>query len=126
MLPTFAWALIAGLLAFFAIVFAWAGAVTPPKRSPLDARLQQFAQRPRTLEEIELQAPFGERFLRPMVSGLARGIARLTPSGAVEGIQKRLIHAGFAGRMQAADFLGMKGFGALAGGGFGAVVGLRL
>jgi tight adherence protein C len=126
MLPTFAWAVIAGLLAFFAIVFAVAGAVTPPKRSPLDARLQQFAQRPRTLEEIELQAPFGERFLRPMVSGLARGIARLTPSGAVEGIQKRLIHAGFAGRMQAADFLGMKGFGALAGAAFGALVSLRL
>jgi tight adherence protein C len=125
-MPPFLLALVAGLLAFTGIVMAVAGAVTPARRNPLDARLQQFAQRPRTLEEIELQVPFMERFLRPLMSGLARAIARLTPGGAVEDIQKKLIQAGFAGRMQSSDFLGMKGFGALAGAGFGLLVATRL
>jgi tight adherence protein C len=125
-MPPFLLALIAGLMAFVGIMMAVAGAVTPARRSHLDVRLQQFAQRPRTLEEIELQVPFMERFLRPMMSGIARAIARLTPGGAVEDIQKKLIQAGFAGRLQASDFLGMKGFGALAGAGFGLLVATRL
>jgi tight adherence protein C len=125
-MPPFMMALVAGLLAFTGIVMAVGGGVAPARRNPLDARLQQFAQRPRTLEEIELQVPFMERFMRPLLSGLARGIGRLTPGGAVEDIQKKLIQAGFAGRMQAADFLGMKGFGILAGGGFGVLVAVRL
>jgi tight adherence protein C len=125
-MPPFLLALVAGLMAFIGIVMAVAGAVTPARRSPLDARLQQFAQRPRTLEEIELQVPFMERFLRPLMSGIARAIARLTPGGAVEDIQKKLIQAGFAGRMQVSDFLGMKGFGALVGAAFGVLVSTRL
>lgn len=125
-MPPFLLPLVAGLLAFFGVFLAVAGAAAPPKRDPLDTRLQQFAQRPRTLEEIEMQAPFSERFLRPFIGGISRFMARFTPSTAVEDIQKRLIHAGFAGRMQASDFLGMKGFGVLIGGGLGALFGVRL
>lgn len=117
---------LAGFLAFFGVLFTMTGIAAPPKRDPMDARLAQFAQRPRTLAEIELQAPFAERFLRPMMSGIARFIARFTPGGALESVQKRLIHAGFAGRMQASDFLGMKGFGAIIGGVVGIGTSLRL
>lgn len=125
-MPSFVWPLAAGLLAFFGVFLAVAGAAAPARRDPMDQRLVDFANRPRTLEEIEMQAPFGERFLRPMVSGIARFIARFTPGSAVESIQKRLIHAGFAGRMQASDFLGMKGFAALVGGVLGLGVSVRL
>lgn len=118
--------LLAGVLAFFGVLLTMTGIAAPPKRDPMDARLQQFAQRPRTLQEIELQAPFTERFLRPMMSGIARIIARFTPGGALESTQKRLIHAGFAGRLQASDFLGMKGFGAIIGGVIGVGTSLRL
>jgi tight adherence protein C len=120
------WPVLAGLLAFFGVFFAVAGAASPAKRDPLSARLQEFGQRPRTLEELEMQAPFGERFLRPFASGIARFIGRLTPAGSLEGTQRRLIHAGFAGRLQASDFMGMKGFATLVGAGLGAAFGLRL
>lgn len=125
-MPTFVWPLIAGLLAFFGVFLAVAGAAAPARRDPMDQRLADYAQRPRTLEEIEMQAPFAERFLRPMVSGIARGIARFTPGSAVESVQKKLIHAGLAGRLQASDFLGMKGFAALVGAALGVGVSFRL
>ena len=125
-MPSFVMPLVAGLLAFFGVFLAVAGAAAPARRDPLEQRLAQFAQRPRTLEEIEMQAPFSERFLRPLVSGIARLIARFTPGSAVENIQKKLIHAGFAGRIQASDFLGAKGFATLVGAGLGVGISLRL
>lgn len=125
-MPTFAWPLVAGLLAFFGVFLAVAGAAAPARRDPMDQRLADYAQRPRTLEEIEMQAPFAERFLRPLVSGIARGIARFTPGSAVESVQKKLIHAGLAGRLQASDFLGMKGFAALVCAALGLGVSFRL
>jgi tight adherence protein C len=120
------WPVIAGLLAFFGVFFAIAGAAAPAKRDPLSARLQEFGQRPRTLEELEMQAPFTERFLRPFFSGIARFIARFTPAGSLESTQKRLIHAGFAGRLDAADFMGRKGFSALVGIALGVGFALRV
>ncbi len=125
-MPTFVWPCLAGLLAFFGVFLAVAGAAAPARRDPIDQRLADYGQRARTLEEIEMQAPFGERFLRPMASGIARFIARFTPSSAVEGIQKKLIHAGYAGRLQASDFLGMKGFATLVGAALGVGVSFRL
>lgn len=117
----------AGLLAFLGVLFTVAGASgSGRRRDPLESRLQQFAQRPRTLAEIEMQAPFSERFLRPFITGLARTIARVTPSGALEDTQKRLLHGGFAGRLQASDFMGMKGLAGIVGLAMGVGVALRL
>jgi tight adherence protein C len=124
--PAVLWPVLAGLLAFFGVFLAFAGAAAPPKRDPLSARLQEFGQRPRTLEEIEMQAPFTERFLRPFFIGIARFIARFTPAGSLENTQKRLIHAGFAGRLDAADFMGRKGFVALVGIALGVGFALRV
>lgn len=116
----------AGLLAFFGIFLAAAGAAASGRKDPMDQRLAQFAQRPLTLEEIELQAPFAERFLRPFISGIARFIGRFTPSASLEATQKRIIHAGLTGRLQATDFFGIKGFSALVMGGLGIGLTLRV
>lgn len=109
----------AGLLAFFGIFLAVAGAASGSRRDPLDQRLDEFAKRPLTLEEIEMQAPFADRFLRPFISGIARFIGRFTPSASLESTQKRIIHAGLTGRMQATDFFGIKGFASLVMAGLG-------
>src|SRR5579884_1262829 len=93
-IPTFLWPFIAGMLAFAGVLLAFAGAIIPARRDPLESRLHQYAQRPRTLEEIELQAPIGERLFRPMLSGLTRIVARLAPSTRLEATQKRIIRAG--------------------------------
>lgn len=109
----------AGLLAFFGIFLAVAGASSSSRKDPMGQRLEQFAQRPMTLEEIEMQAPFAERFLRPFLRSTAGFIGRFTPSASLEATQKRIIHAGMTGRLQATDFFGIKGFFALVLGGLG-------
>lgn len=125
-MPSFVWPLAAGLLAFFGVFLAVAGAAMPARRDPLKDRLEEYGTRPRTLAEIEMSEPFADRFLRPFVKGIAAFVSRLTPSSALESTQKRLIQAGFAGRMQASDFMGMKGFVALFLGAFGVLISLRL
>ncbi|MGH2517610.1 MAG: type II secretion system F family protein, partial [Ktedonobacterales bacterium] len=76
---------------------------------PIAERLDRVIVRPRTLEEIEMQAPFMERFIKPIAGQAAKVMSRLTPSGALEGTQRQLMYGGFAGRLQVSDFMGIKG-----------------
>ena len=89
-------------------------------------RLAAFNQRPRSLEEIELQQPFTERVLRPFIRQLAEALSRfqqarakgknasseVNPKG-LEAIQRKLALAGNPYRWTPADYLGMKAFAAL-------------
>ena len=94
-------------------------------------RLSQFAERPRSLEEMELEQPFSERVLRPMIQRLAAFGERFsrkknqTPQqrqSAVEKTRRRLMLAGNPNRWTASDWLGVKIFGALIGAGIGALL----
>jgi tight adherence protein C len=90
-------------------------------------RLAAFNQRPRSLEEIELQQPFTERVLRPFIRQLAEALNRFqqartkttkeTQVTGMEGIQRKLALAGNPYRWTPADYLGMKAFAALVLGG---------
>jgi tight adherence protein C len=90
-------------------------------------RLAAFNQRPRSLEEIELQQPFTERVLRPFIRQLADAMSRFqqartkeskdTQVKGLEAIQRKLALAGNPYRWTPADYLGMKAFAALVLGG---------
>src|ERR1051326_3289553 len=90
-------------------------------------RLAAFNQRPRSLEEIELQQPFTERVLRPFIRQLADAMSRFqqarskdprsTEVKGLEAIQRKLALAGNPYRWTPADYLGMKAFAALVLGG---------
>jgi tight adherence protein C len=90
-------------------------------------RLAAFNQRPRSLEEIELQQPFTERVLRPFIRQLADALNRFqrarskdpkdTSVKGLEAIQLKLALAGNPYRWTPADYLGMKAFAALVLGG---------
>jgi tight adherence protein C len=90
-------------------------------------RLAAFNQRPRSLEEIELQQPFTERVLRPFIRQLADALSRFQrarskdpkESGVrgMEAIQRKLSLAGNPYHWTPADYLGMKAFVALVLGG---------
>src|SRR5437879_12535448 len=55
-----------------AICLIIVGAMMPHMgRDAVAARLETFAQRPRTLEEMELEQPFSERVLRPIIQRLS-------------------------------------------------------
>jgi tight adherence protein C len=90
-------------------------------------RLAAFNQRPRSLEEIELQQPFTERVLRPFIRQLADALSRFQQARSknpkanqlkgMEAIQRKLALAGNPYRWTPADYLGMKAFAALVLGG---------
>jgi tight adherence protein C len=116
---------IAGFLAFFGVLFAVVGYALPARRNPLEARLQDYTPGPQvTLDEIEMQAPFTERFLRPFTSQFARAFARFTPAAALEGTQRRLVLAGVSQRLTVSDFVGIRGLVTVVALGLGAALGV--
>jgi tight adherence protein C len=114
---------IAGFLAFFGVLFVVVGFALPPRRDPLEIRLRDYSRgAPLTLEEIEMQAPFTERFLRPFTSQFARAFARFTPAAALDSVQRQLILAGVSQRMTVSDFVGIRGLVTVIALGLGAAV----
>jgi len=68
-------------------------------------RLAQFAERPLTLEEIELQKPFKERVLDPIMNSIGNFISRRMPRQAMERMRTRLETAGNPGNLQPGTFM---------------------
>ena len=84
---------------------------------PVQARLTQLGtMQAKNLEELELQAPFIERTLRPLASRLSGSVSRVTSSSFTERTEKRLALAGNPGDMRVADWLGIKAIGTIVGG----------
>lgn len=119
--------LLAAFLLFVAITLVFLGLALPRfGRDPVEERLRQFAgSGVRTLEEIELQQPFSERVLKPLIRKLAELIqqqqakrqgARKRESG-MAAIQKKLNLAGNPYNWTPTDFLGVKAFAAIGLGG---------
>src|SRR5260370_27422057 len=90
---------IAGFLAFFGVLLAVLGAGMPPKRDPIEERLYRATQRTQSLEDIELQAPFMERFFQPLGNQLSKIVMRLTPTDAMEATPRKLLYAGLSGQI---------------------------
>jgi tight adherence protein C len=84
--------------------------ISMPKRKTvtIEERLNQFAERPRTLEEMELDQPFYERVVKPVVSNITRLFGKLTPKQGAEKLRQQLVLAGNPYNMQAAEFTGMR------------------
>jgi tight adherence protein C len=84
---------------------------------PVQARLTQLGtMQAKNLEELELQAPFIERTLRPLAAGLSGRMSRIASSSFTERTEKRLALAGNPGDLRVADWLGIKAIGAIIGG----------
>ncbi|HXC78641.1 MAG TPA: type II secretion system F family protein [Candidatus Acidoferrum sp.] len=71
-------------------------------------RLQVYgaggSDKPLTIEEVELQRPFSERFLRPAIERLGSLLSRSTPQKARQDLDNRLELAGRPGNLTPADF----------------------
>ncbi len=77
------------------------------------ARLSRYAIPARTLEELELAQPFGERIIAPLVRGMARFMIARTPPKTIEEIRRKLMLAGNPHGLDVRDFLGIKGLAAV-------------
>lgn len=84
---------------------------------PVQARLTQLGtMQAKNLEELELQAPFIERTLRPLAAGLSARMSRMASSSFSDRTEKRLALAGNPGDLRVADWLGIKAIAAVVGG----------
>ena len=76
---------------------------------PVQARLTQLGSvQARNLEELELQLPFSDRTLRPLVGRLSRVGGRLGSASSTDVAEKRLAMAGNPGDLRVADWMGVK------------------
>ncbi len=76
---------------------------------PVQARLTQLGSvQARNLEELELQQPFSERTLRPLVGRLSRIGGRLGSASSTDVAEKRLAMAGNPGDLRVTDWMGVK------------------
>src|SRR5665811_1212061 len=92
---------------------------------PVQARLTQLGSvQARNLEEMELQLPFSERTLRPLVGRLSRMGGRLGSASSTNVAEKRLAMAGNPGDLRVTDWMGVKLLAALGVGGLMLLFGL--
>jgi tight adherence protein C len=76
---------------------------------PVQARLTQLGSvQARNLEELELQLPFRERTLRPLVGRISKMGGRLGSASSTDVAEKRLAMAGNPGELRVTDWIGVK------------------
>jgi len=98
--------LIAGI-AGAAVLLLFLGIAAKPAPDAVQQRLSQLVAQPKTLEDMELQAPFFERTVRPLVKRLSN-VRKSNQGGMVAKAQARLARAGYPGGLQGADWMGVK------------------
>src|SRR6476619_599352 len=99
-----------------AILLIFVGLAGGSSVDPVQARLTQLgSMQAKNLEELELQQPFIERTLRPLVARLSERSNRVASSSVRATAEKRLALAGNPGDLRVADWLGIKVVGAIVG-----------
>jgi tight adherence protein C len=101
--------LVLGGIVSVGILLVFVGLASSGPVDPVQARLTQLgALQARNLEELELQAPFLERTMRPLLARLSGAAGRLTSASSADNMEKRLALAGNPGDLRVADWLGVK------------------
>ena len=95
------------IFAAAAILLITYGLASKPE-DPVQQRLSQIVVQPKTLEEMELQAPLMERTLRPLVKRLSRVGSKRRTGGVISRTDARLRKAGYPGNLRGADWMGVK------------------
>src|SRR5258708_20330803 len=65
-------------------------------------------EKPLTIEEMELQRPFTERFLRPAMEQIGKRLSRTTPQKARQDLLNKLDLAGRPGNLTPEDFAAVR------------------
>ena len=100
--------IIIAALAAAAVLLITVGLAGRPPKDAVQARLEQLVVQPKTLEEFELQQPFFERVMRPIIKRLARIARRGDQGGIIARTDSKLEKAGYPGGLRGADWMGVK------------------
>jgi len=126
MMPLFA-LLAAGAVFLIFLGFARNAASTASTADLVAQRLQVYGgDKPLTLEEVELQKPFSERLLRPMIERIGALLSRSTPQEARKKLLNELELAGRPGNLTPEDFGAIRMIAAAVTAAVGLLIGLLL
>jgi tight adherence protein C len=118
--------LLIAVLAAGAVLLVTYGVAARPSEDAVQARLSQLVVQPKTLEEMELNQPFYERVMRPIIQRLARVGRGRQEGGVIARIDAKLEQAGYPGGLRGADWVGVKLLSLIAFAIIGALLGLLL
>jgi tight adherence protein C len=96
------------ILSAVAVLLITFGIAARPAEDAVQARLSQLVVQPKTLEEMELNQPFFERIVRPVIQRLARAGSRRDQGGMIARIDAKLEKAGYPAGLRGADWVGVK------------------
>jgi tight adherence protein C len=103
--------LLAGVVGL-GVLMIFIGLARTPSRNTAEMVQQRLSvyggAKPLTLEEVELQRPFSERFLRPAIERLGSVMSRSTPQKARQNLMNRLDLAGRPGNLTPEDFAAVR------------------
>jgi tight adherence protein C len=104
------------ILAAVAVLLVTYGVAARPAKDAVQARLEPLVVQPKSLEEYELQQPFYERSIRPLIKRLSKIGRRGDQGGIIARTDAKLEKAGYPGGLRGADWMGVKILGAIVGG----------
>ena len=96
------------IVAAVAVLLITYGVAARPGQDAVQARLSQLVVQPKTLEEYELQQPFYERTMRPLIKRLSKFGRRSDQGGVIARTDAKLEKAGYPGGLRGADWMGVK------------------
>jgi tight adherence protein C len=101
-----------------AIAIVFVGIRRPQNAIVIEERLSQFGNRVASLEEVELQQPFQQRVLLPMLRSVSTRLSRFAPAQNVARLRQQLLEAGAPRGLGPTEFTGLR---FVIGGGLGAL-----
>src|SRR5690348_13753263 len=122
--------LVFALIAGLGVLMIFIGLARTPSTNTAQIVQQRLSvyggEKPLTLEEVELQRPFSERFLRPAIERLGSMLSRSTPQKARQDLMNKLELAGRPGNLTPEDFAAVRIVVAIVGAVVGFLLGLLL
>lgn len=101
-------ALEASVLAALAVGLFWVALEIRRQERSSSQRIGQVISGKLVAPSLELQAPFTQRVLRPILMQLLRRVGSLSPQGNIEKLRQQLLIAGSPYNLGALDFLGLR------------------
>jgi tight adherence protein C len=122
--------LVLALIAGLGVLMIFIGLARTPSTNTAQMVQQRLSvyggEKPVTLEEMELQRPFSERFMRPAIERLGSLLSRSTPQKARQDMMNRLDLAGRPGNLTPEDFAAVRIVAAAVMAAVGLLIGLLL
>ncbi|HEY0605877.1 MAG TPA: type II secretion system F family protein [Herpetosiphonaceae bacterium] len=100
--------LIFGALLLFGVMIVVLGFVQSRQSATIEGRLSTFTEVPKTLEEMELELPFSQRVIQPVMQQLLTTFGKASPAKNAGKIKRNLEQAGNPSGLTPTSFMGVR------------------